>query len=211
MVLVVIKGFVTFSIHYRLSVGNDGSVPNPDVTPVESTKDARSALRWLKKNAESMNVDSARIVVGGQSAGGQLALATALCDSVNEDTDDVSISPVPEALLLFSSNVNTLEAWADYLMGDRRKEIWSISPYHNLKKGMPPVVAFHGEDDDQVLFYIVGLFRNKMKQLGNHYELYTYPGRKHYLAAGNNKYATYFDDEILAKTDSFLMRQGLWP
>lgn len=205
------KGFVTFSIHYRLSVGNDGSVPNPDVTPVESTKDARSALRWLKKNAESMNVDSARIVVGGQSAGGQLALATALCDSVNEDTDDVSISPVPEALLLFSSNVNTLEAWADYLMGDRRKEIWSISPYHNLKKGMPPVVAFHGEDDDQVLFYIVGLFRNKMKQLGNHYELYTYPGRKHYLAAGNNKYATYFDDEILAKTDSFLMRQGLWP
>lgn len=205
------KGFITFAIHYRLSVNDDGSVPHPDITPVEATKDARSALRWLKEHAAELNIDTARIAVGGQSAGGQLALATALCDSVNEDSDNLNTNPVPNALLLFSSNVNTIEAWADYLMDDRRKEIWSISPFHNLKSGMPPAIAFHGEDDDQVLFYIVSLFRNKMNRLGNYYKLYTYPGRKHYLAAGNDKYATYFDEEILEKTDSFLKQQGLWP
>ncbi len=201
-------GFITFSFQYRLSVNDDGSYPHPDITPVESTKDARTAIRWLRENAGQLNIDPDRIVVGGQSAGGQLALAAALLDSINEDSDNLEISPVPNALLLFSSNVNTIEAWIDYLLDDRRKEIWSISPYHNLKKGMPPAIAFHGEEDNQVLPYIVNFFKIKMNQLDNHYELYTYPGRKHYLAEGNEKYATYFDEEILKKTDDFLREMG---
>ena len=41
--------------------------------------------------------------------------------------------------MLYSSNVNTLEAWADRLMGERRGEIWSISPHHNLRPGLPPI------------------------------------------------------------------------
>ncbi len=204
-------GFITFSFQYRLSVNEDGSFPHPDITPVESTKDARSAIRWLRSNAEELNIDPNKIVVGGQSAGGQLALAAELCDTINEETDNLDISPAPNALLLFSSNVNTIEAWIDYLMDDRREEIWSISPYHNLKSNMPPAVAFHGEEDDQVLFYIVGFFNQKMKQLGNYYELHTYPGRKHYLAEGNDKYATYFDEEILGKTDQFLKKWGFFP
>ncbi len=202
------KGFVTFSFQYRLCINEDGSYPNPDITPVESTKDARSAIRWLRENAGQLKIDPDKIVVGGQSAGGQLALATALCDTVNEKTDNLNVSPVPNALLLFSSNVNTVEAWIDMLLGDRRKEIWSISPYHNMKKSMPPAIAFSGEEDDQVLPYIVNMFKVKMAKMGNYYELYTYPGRKHYLAAGNPKYATYFDEEILEKTDVFLKKFG---
>jgi len=43
-----IKGFVTFSFQYRLSGNEDGSYSHPDITPVESTKDARSAIRWSR-------------------------------------------------------------------------------------------------------------------------------------------------------------------
>jgi acetyl esterase len=203
-------GFITFSFQYRLSVKEDGSYPHPDITPVESTKDARSAIRWLRENAWQFNINPDKIVVGGQSAGGQLALSTALCDQVNEISDNLEISPEPNALLLFSSNVNTMEAWTDMLLADRRKEIWSISPYHNLRKGMPPAIAFHGDQDDQVLFYIVRMFQSKMLKLGNHYELYIYPGRKHYLGEGNEKYARYFDEEILKRTDDFLKKQGFY-
>ena len=138
------KGFVTFSFQYRLSVNEDGTVPHPEITPVESVKDARSAMRWLRENAASFHIDQDKIVAGGQSAGGQLALSTALIDDVNEASDNLDISPVPDALLLYSSNVNTVEAWADRLLGDRRNEIWSISPYHNLKAGLPPAIEFHG-------------------------------------------------------------------
>ena len=202
------KGFVTFSFQYRLSRNADGTYPHPEITPVESTKDARSAIRWLRENAGMLKINPKKIVAGGQSAGGQLALATALVDSVNEVSDNMKISPVPNALLLYSSNVNTMEPWIDMLLGDRRNEIWSISPYHNLKKNMPPAIAFSGEEDDQVLPYITGLFKAKTKKLGNYYELHTYPGRKHYLGEGNEKYARYFDEEILELTDVFLEKYG---
>jgi acetyl esterase/lipase len=202
------KGFVTFSFQYRLSRNADGTYPHPDNTPVESTKDARSAIRWLRENSKLLKINPDKIVAGGQSAGGQLALATALLDSVNEMTDNMKISPVPNALLLFSSNVNTLEPWIDMLLGEHRKEIWSISPYHNLRKNMPPAIAFSGDEDDQVLPYITGLYKAKTTELGNYYELHTYPGRKHYLGEGNKKYARYFDEEILEKTDAFLDKFG---
>jgi acetyl esterase len=198
------KGFVTFSFQYRLCRIADGTYPHPEITPVESTKDARSAMRWLRENAGMLKINPGKIVAGGQSAGGQLALATALLDSVNEVSDNMKISPVPNALLLYSSNVNTMEPRIDMLLGDRRDEIWSISPYHNLRKNMPPTIAFSGDEDDQVLPYITGLFKVKTLDLGNYYELHTYPGRKHYLGEGNEKYARYFDEEILELTDVFL-------
>lgn len=202
------KGYVTFSFQYRLSRNSDGTYPHPDISPIEAVKDARSAIRWLRAHADSLKIDPDKIVVGGQSAGGQLALATALLDSINEETDKLDISPVPNALLLFSSNVNTLEPWIDMLLGDRRKEIWSISPYHNLKRSMPPAIVFHGEEDNQVLPYIVRMFKTRMDELGNYYDLHWYPGRKHYLGEGNKKYATYFDEDILELTDAFLEKFG---
>lgn len=202
------KGFVTFSFQYRLSINSDGTYPNPEITPVESTKDARSAIRWLRENAALLKINPEKIAVGGQSAGGQLALGTALLDSINEISDNLNMSPVPNALLLYSSNVNTLEPWIDMLLGDRRNEIWSISPYHNLKKPVPPAIAFRGDEDDQVLPYIAGMFKAKMAELGNYYEEHIYQGRKHYLGEGNKKYARYFDEEILEKTDAFLDKYG---
>lgn len=202
------KGYITFSFQYRLSRNADGSFPHPDISPIESVKDARSAIRWIRSHADSLRIDSDKIVVGGQSAGGQLALSTALLDSINESTDNMAINPKPNALLLFSSNVNTLEPWIDNLLGDRNKEIWSISPYHNLKKSMPPAIAFHGEEDNQVLPYIVRMFNVKMDELGNYYDLHWFPGRKHYLGEENEKYANYFDEEILKLTDGFLEKFG---
>lgn len=202
------KGFVTISFQYRLSINEDGSYPHPGITPVESVKDARSAIRWLRDHASELKINPDRIVAGGQSAGGQLALSTALAEHVNEKTDDLTVSPVPDALLLYSSCVNTMEAWIDMLLGDRREEIWSISPYHNLRDNMPPAIAFHGLEDCTVLLYTIQLFSEKTHELGNHYELITYPGRQHYLGEGNEKYAEYFDEEILDQTDRFLTQFG---
>ena len=202
------KGMITFTFQYRLSINSDETYPNKDITPVESVKDARSAMRWLRENASTLKINPRKIVAGGQSAGGQLALSTALCDSVNETTDNLKISPAPDALLLYSSNVNTIEAWVDMLFGDRREEIWSVSPFHNLKKPMPPVIEFRGEEDNQVLPYTVELFNAKMNKLGNFYEEHVFRGLKHYLAPDNKKYATYFDEPILEQTDDFLKRNG---
>jgi len=202
------KGFVTFSFQYRLSIKEDGTHPHPDITPLESVKDARSAIRWIRGNAKSLNIDPGKIVVAGQSAGGQMTLSTALMDGINEESDNLSISPVPNAMLLYSSSVNMLEAWGEWHMGDKREQIWTISPMHNLKKGMPPTIAFHGEEDCMVSFWVIQRIERMMHDLGNHYELISFKDKKHYLGEGIEKYATYFDEEILERTDDFLVKFG---
>jgi acetyl esterase len=202
------KGFVTFAFQYRLSVNPDGTYPHPQVTLVESVKDARSAIRWLRANATTLGIDPRRVVVSGQSAGGQLAWSTALLDAINESTDDLAISPRPDALVLYSSNYNSMEPWIDMIFGARRGEIWTVSPHHNLKVGLPPALAFHGREDRQVLYYSVGMFAARTRELGNSYELVTLPGRDHYLGEGNQEYARYFDEAILEQTDAFLVRHG---
>jgi len=205
------KGFVTFSFDYRLSIQEDGRFPHPDITPVECVKDARSAVRWLKAHADTWHVDPEKVIVSGQSAGGQLALSTALIDHVNEETDNLEIDPMPRALLLYASNLNTMEAWADYLLGERRDEIWSISPYHNLKPGMPPAIEFHSRADPVVDFYTVEFFMQKTRAMGNRFEQVPFEGKGHYLAKGDTTYAEYFDESVMERTDSFLEELGLMP
>jgi acetyl esterase len=149
--------------------------------------------------------------VSGQSAGGQLAWGTALFDGVNEPGDDLAVSPRPDALLLYSSNYNTMEVWADLIMGPRRTEIWSVSPYHNLKAGLPPALAFHGTKDSQVPFYSVQLFATRTRELGNRFDLVTFEGSDHYLGEGHPEYARYFNEAILERSDAFLRELGFMP
>jgi acetyl esterase len=201
-------GIVTFSVEYRLSIEN-GVTPHQSISPIEAVMDAKSAMRWVRQNAEKYHLDVNKIVAAGQSAGGQLAHATAMIDQYNESTDDLKISCKPNAILSFSSCLNTVESWCDYLLGDRRENIWSISPTHNLKEGLPPVIHFHGVDDEQVPKWTAQFFESEMKKQGNYFELHMYPGRKHYLGDGNPTYSRYYDDEILKLTDDFLRKFNL--
>ena len=201
-------GFVCFAFEYRLSITEDGKVPHPDITLVECVKDARSAMRWLKDNAETYGIAPDKIVACGQSAGGQLALGAALFNEINEANDALAINPEPNAIILYSSNFNTVEAWADMIMDDRRDEIWSVSPYHNLKPGMPPVIAFHGTADRMVPYSVVKRFRDKTKNMGNQFELITFDGRRHYLGDADQSKKAYYNEKILQRTDEFLKKLG---
>jgi len=201
-------GIVTFSVEYRLSIDN-GVTPSKTISPIESVMDARSAMRWVRENAAKFHLDKNKIVVAGQSAGGQLALSTAMIDEYNEKTDDAAVSSSPNAILLFSSCVNTVEGWCDYLLGERRSKIWSISPFHHIRKGLPPMIEFHGTDDEQVPKWTLQFFENDMKKNGNEFELHMFEGRKHYLGGENPKYSRYYDEDILKITDDFLRRHEL--
>jgi acetyl esterase len=198
-------GIVTFSVDYRLSIDN-GVTPSKTVSPIECIMDAKSAMRWVRGNAGKFHLDGNKILAAGQSAGGHLALCTAMIDGYNEKSDDLSISCRPDAILLFSACVNAVEGWCDRLLDYRREKIWSISPAHNMKKGLPPMIEFHGLDDDQVPKWTVQFFEIEMKKEGNYFELHTYEGRKHYLGDGNPKYSRYYDDDILKITDNFLRK-----
>lgn len=201
-------GIVTFSVEYRLSIDN-GVTPSKTISPIEAVMDARSAMRWVRANAAKFHLDKNKIVASGQSAGGQLALSTAMIDEYNEKTDDFSVSCRPDAVLLFSSCVNTVEAWCDYLLAERRDKIWSISPMHHIQGGLPPMIEFHGIDDEQVPKWTLQFFEKEMKKEGNEFELHMFEGRKHYLGGENLKYSRYYNENILNSTDEFLRKHKL--
>jgi acetyl esterase/lipase len=201
-------GIVTFSVEYRLSIDN-GVTPSRTISPIESVMDARSAVRWVRENAAKFHLDKKKKVVAGQSAGGHLALSTAMIDEYNENTDDPKVSSSPNAILLFSGCVNTVEGWCDYLLGERRSKIWSISPFHHVRKGLPPMIEFHGTDDEQVPKWTLQFFETAMKNDGNEFELHLFEGRKHYLGGENPKYSRYYDEDILNIADDFLRRHKL--
>ncbi len=201
-------GIITFSVDYRLCIEN-GVTPSKTVSPIECIMDAKSAMRWVRENAERFHIDRNKIVAAGQSAGGHLALCTAMIDDYNEKSDNPAISCRPDAVLLFSACVNAVEGWCDRLLDYRRTRIWSISPAHNIKEGLPPMIEFHGIDDEQVPKWTVQFFETDMKKKGNYFELHTYEGRKHYLGGVNTKYSRYFDDDILKLADDFLRKFNL--
>jgi acetyl esterase/lipase len=74
-------GYATFSIEYRLYVAGDESTLWP-----AQLDDAQRAVRWVRANAATYNVDPERIGALGYSSGGQLAgfLGTR---ETNDDSD----------------------------------------------------------------------------------------------------------------------------
>ena len=128
-------------------------------SPFESVKDARSAIRFLKKNGHRFGIDTSRIVASGGSAGGHLAACTALIDEVNEPSDDFSFSPVPYALVLFNPVVDTGKRGYGFEKVKGRE--FEISPVHHITEGVPPTLIMHGKDDKTVPYENVVRFSHE--------------------------------------------------
>jgi pectinesterase len=58
------RGYVTVTVEYRLST---------EAIYPAAVNDVKTAIRWLRANAKTFNVDTAKVAVWGFSAGGQLA------------------------------------------------------------------------------------------------------------------------------------------
>lgn len=76
-----LAGYATFSIEYRLYVPGDANTLWP--APLD---DAQRAVRWVRANAASYNVDPDRIGALGFSSGGQLAAFLGTRET-NDDSD----------------------------------------------------------------------------------------------------------------------------
>lgn len=206
------KGFVTLTFEYRLSRNADGSYPHPEISPVESVKDARSAIRWIRSKAATLGVDTDRIAAWGRSAGGQLVWATALCEGIDEKTDNLAISPVPNAIVSISACYNTVQTWCERMLGDQRNRIFDISPHHRLKKGLPPAIGFHGKEDVTERIFVAYWFRDRALELENPFELVALDGEGHDLAQGESEIPGEFRNAaVLERADKFLREHRLMP
>ena len=174
-------------------------------TPFESVKDAKSAMRYLKINGPEMGIDTSRIVAAGGSAGGHLAACTALIENVNENTDYLSISPVPFALVLFNPVIDTgKKGYGQEKLEGREFE---VSPVHHVKSGAPPTLIMHGKADTTVPYENVERFRDVMEQQGNVCVLKGYKKQGHGFFNYNRK--PRFFRKTLQRTEIFLNEYNL--
>lgn len=192
-------GLVGISMSYRLHSAKTG------VSVFDCVKDARSAVRYIRAHATELGIDPQKIIVSGGSAGGHLAVSTALFDKVNEDSDDLTISATPTALVLLFPVIDTSkDGYGQAKIGERWQE---LSPAHNVRAGLPPTLIFHGTGDTVTPFAGAKTFHEAMLKAGNRCELDVNEGGAHgYLMRDKALF-----DDTMKKTDSFLKSLEMLP
>lgn len=169
---------------FAADLGMVGIVPDyrtkgrNDTSPLASVADGRAALHWVEEHAVELGVDSARIVVGGNSAGGHVALWTAITRAPPGSDARESPRLKPAALILFStvSDTSTETGYTPQRFGEHAR---ALSPVHQLDAKMPPVLAFHGDADKTVPLAQALALRDKLVATGNSCELHLVPGGGH--------------------------------
>jgi acetyl esterase/lipase len=187
------QGLVAISFEYRLRSRHD-------TTPIESIADAKSAIRWMRLHSDKLGIDSQKIVASGFSAGGHLAMCTAMVDGYDEVGEDQSISAAANAMMLWVTPARVFSGWFTNLL-QGRAELREFDPDQLIRSGLPPMVFFQGTADNTVPVWTIKEFTAKMKNVGNRCELHIYPDQTH-LGWGKNA------DDVLQKMDEFLISLG---
>ena len=164
------RGIVAITAQYRLKKKNK-------TTPIECVKDGKSAIRWIRKNADTIGVDPNKIIAGGGSAGGHVAAATGTATSFEEETDDKTVSYCPQALILFNPVYDNSETGYGH---SKVKAYWKeISPMHNLTEKTPPTLVMLGTEDALIPVATAQEYKRQMEALGIRSELVLYAGEPH--------------------------------
>lgn len=191
------RGLVAILVNYRVK-------ERQGTTPIESLKDAKSAMRYIRKNAAYLHIDPKKIIAAGGSAGGQLAAAMAYTSDINEKTDDRSISTKPNALVLFNPAVDNGPGGAGYQLV--RKQYKSFSPLHNIRKDLPPAIFFLGTQDSIVPVETAKYYQKAYQRAGNRLDLLLYEGQTHGFF--NLKRSAEYYEKTVRETDVFLQSLG---
>lgn len=179
-------GVVVVAMDYRLA---------PEHPFPAGLEDCYAALEWTAKNATELGVDPARIGVGGDSAGGGLAAATALLardrggpalafqllniPELDDRLDTPSMRAYTDTPMW--NRPNAILSW-DYYLGEGKRGTDGVSPYAAPARatdlsGLPTAFVAVCEFDplrDEGLDYA-----QRLVQAGVATELHLYPGTFH--------------------------------
>lgn len=192
-------GMVGITVEYRVT----GRPPKS--TPAECVKDAKSAMRWVRKNAPSLGIDPDRIIAGGGSAGGHLAGAVAYLDGYNEEGEDMSISCRPQALILFNPVIDNGPGGGYHFGPQPIAQTWKgWSPMHNITpEKVVPTIFLLGDKDHLISVKKGEEYKALTEKAGANCEYYVYPGIKH----GLHSWGKVLGD-ALDKTGAFLKKHN---
>jgi acetyl esterase/lipase len=176
--------------------------------PLEAIEDARDLIRWLRHNADTFNLDPDKITIGGAGGGAYLALLATLPKPKNLPPVD-GLNCFPQALILFSSLVNTATKGVAADRFPDAKTAKRLSPTHLIRRKLPPMLFFHGKSDRITPFDEVEKFRRRLRWRGNSCELVDFVRADHSFFNFNVSHKNF--ELTVAAADRFLVERGLLP
>jgi len=174
------KGYVAVCSNYRLT----------DVAPAPAQlHDVFSAIRFLRENATDFGINPKKVGVTGSSAGGYLAVMSAVFDSGDKRTrPNVAVGMGAQTDLLSPHIQNsTVLNWSRFMGGfyhEVPQNYLKQSPIAHLTSDDPPIAIICGEYDKQSTR--ANAFRKKASQLGIPTGLTEIPGAPHGLLKASN-------------------------
>ena len=193
-------GFVCFAIDYRLAPGHK--------FPAQ-IEDCRSAVKWIRENADEYKVDPSKLGAIGYSAGGHLvSLLATTGEAPNEQNGNIdtriqagAAGGAPTDFRWFPDNGK----WASYWMGGDLDEVPDrfrlASSAAFVDADDAPLFFFNGTNDKLVPLLWTRQCYQALKTAGVKTELFTIDGAGHMQAAA--------DPEALEKAYAFLRRELL--
>ncbi len=171
------KGFVVANVEYRLAKAAKAPA---------AVEDVLAGARWFIANAAKYGVDKKRIIVTGGSAGGHLSLMVGMTPGKAKLGKPVKVAAVV--------NFYGITDVGDQLSGQNMRQYavtWlpeqqgrydlarRVSPMTYVRRGLPPVLTLHG-DQDQTVPYDHGVKLTKaLRDSGVDAELITVPKGRH--------------------------------
>ena len=204
-----------------LAAGWAGVTPEYRLAPSDlapaAMEDAECALRWMGAHAVEYGFDQRRIIVGGYSAGGHLALMLGLLpDSAPFSANCPGMMrPRPAAVVNFAGITDV----GDLLSGPARRDFaatWigarldrdsvatALSPLTWVRSGGVPVITAHGDADSLVPYGQAVRLHQALDRAGVPNRLVTLRRVGHSFGSRAEQHAV---DEVMA----FLRLQGITP
>jgi acetyl esterase len=202
-------GFAWFSIDYRMA---------PEFRFPEASADMAAAIRWVKGHAAEYHVDTAKIAIIGESAGGFLVNYAG-----THETGDTKVAAVvdmygpvdygklaqerrdhPERFNMTSINRHAANGGGIHFFGAGQLDeaglakLHAISPIFAVHKGMPPFLCIHGTKDDQVSYDQSTAMCDAMKKVGAKCELITIEGGGHGMSGWRADDMQHWKAEMIA-------------
>lgn len=171
------QDFVVANVEYRLAK----AAPAP-----AAVQDVLKAAEWFRKHAAEWKVDPNQILVAGNSAGGHLALMVAMAPASLDLGPTTKIAAVIDffgitdvADQLAGPNKRSYAATWIPFQADGMELARKLSPMTYVRRGLPPVLAIHGDADTLVPYEQSVNLVKALKSSGVDAELITVPHGGH--------------------------------
>lgn len=178
-----LNGYVGLSINYVLASTNKSA--NKPAWP-QNLHDCMTAVRWLRKNAERLQVDPERIGVIGGSAGGHLAAMLAVTgekDGLHPKGPYGEFSCRVQCAVDLYGPADLSDRAHLNMLGKSRADAPELyrtaSPVTYVDKSDPPILILHGTADKTVDIAQSKLFAARLKAAGARHELVVVEGAPH--------------------------------